>query len=132
MPGFTAGFVGVIEVVCGLAIIIGLYTRYAAKLLAIVMIVAILFVHLKNGDPFQQWYLAFSLLGSTLALAGVGGGKWQLMKKSGCGENSCGSGDKKMEGKCCGSHEERMKNGDGCCKDEGMKMNGGNMGEKKM
>lgn len=42
VPGFTAPFVGMVEVVCGLLLIIGLFTRWATIPLIIDMTVAIL------------------------------------------------------------------------------------------
>jgi len=41
VPGFTAPFVGVVEVVCGLLLILGLFTRWATIPLLIDMAVAI-------------------------------------------------------------------------------------------
>lgn len=73
---FTAYFVAIVEVVCGGAVLIGLWTRMASILLAITMVVAILTAHLQG--PFTAAIPAIAMLGSSLALAGVGGGKWTV------------------------------------------------------
>jgi putative oxidoreductase len=53
VPGFTAPFVGAVEVVCGLLLIVGLFTRWATIPLLIDMAVAILTTKIpilhKNG-----------------------------------------------------------------------------------
>ena len=41
VPGFTAPFVGFVEVICGLLLIVGLFTRYATVPLLVDMAVAI-------------------------------------------------------------------------------------------
>ena len=41
LPAFTAGLVGVLEALCGLLILLGLFTRLAAIPLAVIMAVAI-------------------------------------------------------------------------------------------
>ncbi|HEX5387904.1 MAG TPA: DoxX family protein [Gemmatimonadales bacterium] len=49
IPGFTAPLVAVVELFCGIAVLIGLLTRLAAIPLVIDMLSAILLVHAKNG-----------------------------------------------------------------------------------
>ncbi len=79
---FFAYLVALVEFLGGLAILVGYQIRFAAKLLAITMIVALLTVHVKG--PFASAELAIALLGGTLALAGLGGGTWQLAKDNEC------------------------------------------------
>lgn len=47
--GFMAGFITFLELLGGLALILGVATRIVAALLAINMLVALLLVHLANG-----------------------------------------------------------------------------------
>ena len=109
MPVFFAYFVGLAELISGIAVLLGIYTRLAAKVIAIIMIVAILTVHLKQDFGMMEFPLA--ILGGALALAGCGGGKWKVMHKNcvcgadnsgccstegGCKDDSCGPEEKKM------------------------------------
>lgn len=65
-----------VELVGGAAILVGFLTRWAAGLLAITMVVAILTAHI--GGIYQEAMLAIAMLGSTLALAGTGAGDWKV------------------------------------------------------
>lgn len=83
-PGaaFWAYLVALVEFLGGLGIILGIWTRLWAKLLFIIMVVALLVVHLQAG--FAQSELAISLLGGSFAIAMLGGGEWQWMKDNEC------------------------------------------------
>lgn len=76
--GFMAWVVALVEFLGGIAILLGVYTRFTAKLLAIVMLVALFTAHW--GGPWKSAELPIALLGGLCALVGVGGGKWQLLK----------------------------------------------------
>jgi putative oxidoreductase len=78
-PLFWAYLVAIVEFLGGLAVILGVYLRCFAKLLAVIMLVALLTVKINAG--FKAARLDIALLGSTLALAFLGGGGWQLVKK---------------------------------------------------
>lgn len=78
-PMMWAYLVAITEFLGGLGLIFGVFVRFWAQLLAIVMVVALLVVHVSG--PFAQAMAAVALLGSTLALAFLGGGKWLLTKK---------------------------------------------------
>jgi len=83
-PEFTGPFVGVVEIVCGLSLLLGLFTRLGALLLLIDISVAIattkIPILLKSGflameDPARTDYSMFM---STLFLLIVGAGPWSL------------------------------------------------------
>ena len=76
MPGFTGPAIGTLEVVGGLALILGLLTRIFGFLLACDMLGAILFVHAKAGffmPNGMELVLALCGMAATLAIAGGGG-----------------------------------------------------------
>jgi putative oxidoreductase len=84
MPEVMGPFVGVVEIVCGLLLLIGLFTRLGALLLAINISVAIattkIPILLARGfwameDPARTDY---SMLLSLLFLLIVGGGAWSV------------------------------------------------------
>jgi len=81
IPGFMAGLVAAVELVGGLLLVLGLFTRYAALLLSAVMVVAIVKVKLAVGLIAPQtagmpgMELDLALLGGTLALLLLGAQK---------------------------------------------------------
>ncbi len=79
-PGLFAVLVTLVEVLGGLALIVGLLTRLAAILLALDMLVAILTVHLPNGFFVNNGGYEFPLvlLASCVALAVAGAGEAAL------------------------------------------------------
>lgn len=106
LASFSAWLVGIVEFVGGLMVLLGIYLRLAAKLHAIVLIVALAWVHWRLGHAFQMWALPFVMLGGSLALAGVGGGKWKVTKKDCCcGEMAaCDTGMGMGKGCGCGGN----------------------------
>jgi putative oxidoreductase len=131
-PSFWAYFVGLAEFVGGLMVLLGVFTRVAASWLAVTMAVALLAVHVKG--PYTAALLPIMMLGATLALAGVGAGRYRLVQmecpcpkcraacKNDCADGKCGNTmDTKMMGGCCGP-DGKCKCGDKMMqKDEGMK-----------
>jgi putative oxidoreductase len=83
--GLTPGFLmalsaGSAEFFGGLALILGLFTRPAAAVTALTMLVALLSVHLGKGfflDTHGIEY-ALALLSATTALIFIGGGRYSL------------------------------------------------------
>jgi putative oxidoreductase len=79
LPGISAIVVSLVEFFCGLALLLGLFTRLAAIPPAIVMIVAITMVHLKNGfyNP-QGVEFPLTLLAALVCLMLAGPGEAAL------------------------------------------------------
>lgn len=79
-PGaaFLAYLVALIEFLGGIAVILGVWVRLASKLLAIIMLVALLTVHIKGS--FAMAELPIVLFGATIAISMLGGGNLQCMK----------------------------------------------------
>ena len=86
VPGVMAPFVGVVEIVCGLLVLVGLLTRLASIPLLIVILTAI--VTTKIPELFHPnqgfWFMVsdartdFAMTMSLLFLINVGGGSWSL------------------------------------------------------
>lgn len=75
-PMLAAVVVTLVELLGGLALLLGLFTRWAAIPLAINMAVAILTVHLQAGFFLPNGYeFALTLLAANVALALLGGGE---------------------------------------------------------
>jgi putative oxidoreductase len=79
LPGIAAPIITFIELLGGLALVLGAFTRVAALALAAEMLGAILFVHLKGGFflPAGAEY-ALLQLGSCLALVLAGAGAYSV------------------------------------------------------
>ena len=88
LPAITSVIVTLVEFFGGMALLIGLFTRWAAILIAIDMLGAILIVHMKNGFFNQKMGVEFPLilLAASICLALAGGGSpsvdGMLMKRS--------------------------------------------------
>ncbi|HYL80096.1 MAG TPA: DoxX family protein [Candidatus Acidoferrum sp.] len=74
-PLLSAVVVSLVEFLGGLTLVLGLYTRWAAALLAFDMLVAILTVHLRGGFFLPAGFeFALTLLGANTALVLLGSG----------------------------------------------------------
>jgi len=76
MPMFLATVVGIGELGGGFLVGIGLLTRYAAGILCIIMLVAIIFAH--KGMVFSEGLAALACLILAISLLASGGGKASL------------------------------------------------------
>ncbi|MBI4159456.1 DoxX family protein [Candidatus Woesearchaeota archaeon] len=74
LPGIAAWVVALVEFFGGIALVIGLFTRYAGLLLAVNMLVALFTAHLKDG-VFTNYELPMVLLAGAIALTLRGSGK---------------------------------------------------------
>jgi putative oxidoreductase len=82
-PGFLQAVAAAIEVGGGALLILGLFTRVAALLLAAQMVAALALVHVPHGDPFvaqgrSSAELACVYLAVALAVAALGAGAYSL------------------------------------------------------
>lgn len=79
LPAYSSVVVTLVEFLGGAALLLGLYTRVAALLLACDMVGAILLVHLKGGFFLPKGYeFALTLLVANLALLLAGSGRLAL------------------------------------------------------
>ena len=81
LPGYFLYIAGVLEVFGGLMLMLGLFTRPAALLLAVEMAVAIWKVHsLKGYLAVPEYQFPLALAAACFALATVGAGAFSLDK----------------------------------------------------
>ena len=88
-PYFTAHFVGTFEIVCGLLVLLGLWTRAAAVPLLVVITTAIATTKIPELFRANQgfWYMAsdaradFAMFCSLVFLIWMGGGAWSVDAK---------------------------------------------------
>ena len=76
VPTVTAVVVGLVELIGGIAILVGYQTRIAAIVLALFTVGATLIAHLDFADQTQQLFFMknLSIVGGFLVLASVGAG----------------------------------------------------------
>lgn len=114
---FWATFVGLLEVVGGLMVLLGVFAPIAAGWLAVIMVVAIFKAHW--GGPVTGYFLPISLLGSCLAILSIGAGKFRFLKMQcpdkNCSVNNVGCcGDRKL-GSGVDAKNETPNDLGGCC-----------------
>ena len=85
-PYFTAHFVGTFEILCGVLVVIGLWTRLASIALLVVITTAIAATKIPELFRSNQgfWYMVsdartdFAMLCCLIFLISVGGGLWSI------------------------------------------------------
>jgi len=88
-PAFTAHFVGFFEIVCGVLILLGVFTRLAAVPLLVVISTAIVTTKIPELSRANQgfWFMVsdartdFAMLCCLLFLVLAGGGAWSLDRR---------------------------------------------------
>lgn len=81
-PAVLAYLVAVIELLGGIALVVGLWTDLAALLLAIIMVVALVYVKMATLKVGLIGYeIDFVLLAANLAIMFVGPGKYVVNKR---------------------------------------------------
>lgn len=83
MPELMAVILIAVEVFGGLALLLGAYTRLAAKLTGIVAIIALLTVHVSKGysSTGGGYEYVLLLIAACAILLVMGGGNWSVDKK---------------------------------------------------
>lgn len=81
-PIFFGYLLAFVELIGGLAILLGFFARYAAMLIAVDMIIAFLLVHVKNGFFMSTggYEFVFTLFFASIALVLIGSQKYSLDK----------------------------------------------------
>jgi putative oxidoreductase len=85
LPTGSVPLTGFIQIVGGVAIILGVYSSLVAILQAVVMVVATWVSIWKHGEPFlstpdgKGWDVNFLLIGALVALIFLGSGQWSLI-----------------------------------------------------
>jgi putative oxidoreductase len=88
-PAFTAHFVGFFEIVCGVLVLLGVFTRLAAVPLLIVISTAVVTTKIPELSRVNQgfWFMVsdartdFAMLCCLWFLIIAGGGAWSLDRK---------------------------------------------------
>lgn len=79
LPAFSAWLVALVEFLGGISVLLGIFTRISAGLIAIVMVVAMITVKFAQGFS-GGWEFDFVLLMISLALVIKGDGEFSLGK----------------------------------------------------
>ncbi len=67
-----------VQLIGGLCLLLGAYTRIAAAILSLNFLVALVFVHLSSGDSVEGMTPAMAMLFGSLTLLFTGPGKWSV------------------------------------------------------
>jgi putative oxidoreductase len=102
VPAFMAYVVAAVELLGGIAMLLGMWVSVAGYLLAITMVFAILLVKIKIGFPAIE--IDIAMLGASLGIAMVGAGRFSIKCPCGgkCPLCACGSTCATVCDKCAG------------------------------
>lgn len=80
LAGFFAPFVTWVEMITGIALILGVFTHWAAKIDVIIAIVAFLTVHMNRGFDVSKGGYEFIVLifASSVMIMSLGAGKYSI------------------------------------------------------
>ncbi len=84
-PVGSVALAGIVQIMTGMAMVLGIYVRYAALIQALVMAVATYVSIWKNREPFlslptgKGWDLNFLLMGAFIVLILLGDDHWALL-----------------------------------------------------
>ena len=78
LPGFLGPVVGILEVVFGLTLLLGFWTRASSILLGVIILVALLTVQLPKGGVTAGLERDAMILAVCVLLAAYGPGSWAL------------------------------------------------------
>lgn len=99
-PGLTAPLTAIVEIVAGVALVVGAFTRLAALLLAIVMVGALLYVKTDLGiistDPMPGAELDLALLAGLVALMATGPGIASIDRAAGVETTAAAPNDRSL------------------------------------
>lgn len=99
-PGLTAPLTAIVEIVAGVALVVGALTRLAALLLAIVMVGALLYVKTDLGiistDPMPGAELDLALLAGLVALMATGPGIASIDRAAGVETTAAAPNDRSL------------------------------------
>ena len=124
LGAFWAWVVTIAEVVGGAMVLLGVFTRKAALVLAMIMVFAVILVTSKAGWMASQAPVLLFVISMALAL--IGGGNYSVTGMCRCGGKCAACKDEKADcGSCCAGgtcsmHEGKDMKCDGCdsCKDK--------------
>lgn len=109
IPAFLAYLVAWIELLGGIALILGVFTCIAGALIAIIMVFAVILVKSKAGGLMAA-ELDFMAFASAIAISVMGPGRFSLLKGKCCPIEKC-------HGAMCGTDTCGSTCGDKCCTD---------------
>ncbi len=96
---FFAWLVALVELVGGVSLLLGIFTRYAGIAIAVIMVFAIVLVKGKMG--FMAYQSDLVILAAALGIALLGPGRWSLSSGTGV----CACCDKCKDGTCNSSSQ---------------------------
>lgn len=82
MPHLFATIAGLLEIVGGVCLVLGIFTRWGALFIMVVVLTAVIFVH--ANDPFRVRFLPLLVLFTSFQFLLIGAGKISIDAKLRC------------------------------------------------